>query len=122
MGNNDRMSSYKIVDTQFELRREVVSLEQIVHAPIRQPAGDSKTFILSANITRHKSEKWGWSSGSASVLDSNGESWGGIVNVNTDEVIRLIPSPKDTTADHRAALEAVAAGLFERAIRVMTVD
>ncbi|MFJ6001293.1 hypothetical protein [Arthrobacter sp. NPDC092385] len=97
------MSSYKVVDTQFELRRDVVSLAQIVHAPIKQPTGEAKTFILSANISRHKSEKWGWSNGSVSVLDSDGESWGGIVSVNTDDVIRLVPSPKDSNADHQPA-------------------
>ncbi|WP_199278633.1 hypothetical protein [Arthrobacter sp. CAN_A2] len=47
------MSSYKVVDTQFELRRDVVSLVQIVHAPIKQPTGEVKTFIVSANISRH---------------------------------------------------------------------
>lgn len=51
--NNGRMSSYKVVDTQFELRRDVVSLVQIVHAPIKQPTGEVKTFIVSANISRH---------------------------------------------------------------------
>lgn len=122
MVHNDRMSSYKVVDTQFELRRDVVSLAQIVHAPIKQPTGDVKTFILSANISRHKSDKWGWSNGSVSVLDSDGESWGGIVSVNTDDVIRLVPSPKDSNADHQAALEGIAAGLFERAVRVLTID
>ncbi len=59
--HNGQMSGYKVVDTQFELRRDVVSLAQIVHAPIKQPTGDVKTFILSANISRHKSEKWAWS-------------------------------------------------------------
>ncbi|MFD1845898.1 hypothetical protein [Arthrobacter flavus] len=116
------MSNYKVVDTQFEKRRDVVSLVQIVHAPIRQPSGEVKTFILSANVSRHKSGKWGWSNGSASVLDSDGESWGGIVNVNEDDVIHLVPSPKDSNGDHRAALEDIAAGLFERAIRVLTID
>jgi hypothetical protein len=119
--HNSRMSDYKVVDTQFELRRDVVNLAQIVHAPIKQPTGEMKTVILSANISRHKSEKWGWSNGSASVLDSDGESWGGIVSVNTDDVISSVPSPKDKTADHKPALESIAAGLFERAIRVLTL-
>ncbi|WP_165968781.1 hypothetical protein [Arthrobacter crusticola] len=43
-------------------------------------------------------------------------------NVKTDDAIRLVPSPKDSDADHRAALEAIAAELFERAVRVLTVD
>jgi hypothetical protein len=120
-GDNDPMSDYKIVDTQFERAQYGVSLTQIIHAPIRQPSGEVKTFILSAHISRGKSDKHGWSTGSVSALDSDAENWGGIVGVGNEDVVRQVPSPKERSADHRAALEAVAAGLFERAIRVLTV-
>lgn len=121
MRKNDRMSEYKIVDTQFDRQRDGVYLTQIIHAPIRQPSGGVKTFILSASVFRHKSERGGWSNGNVSALDSDAEGWGGIVSVGRDDVVRQVPSPKDSSADHKAALEAVAAGLFERAIRVLTI-
>ncbi|KRE79592.1 hypothetical protein ASG71_05875 [Arthrobacter sp. Soil763] len=114
------MSAYKVVDTQFDRQRDGVYLTQIIHAPIRQPSGGVKTFILSASVNRQKSDR-GWSNGMVSVLDSEAEGWGGIVSVGRDDVVRQVPSPKDTKADHQAALEAVAAGLLERAIRVLTI-
>lgn len=115
------MTDYKIVDAQFERPQHGVSLTQIIHAPIRQPSGELKTFILSADIFRGKSDKHGWSRGTVSALNSDAENLGGIVTVGNEDVVRQVPSPKDRSADHKSALEAVAAGLFERAIRVLTV-
>lgn len=115
------MTDYKIVDAQFEHMQHGVSLTQIIHAPIKQSSGEVKTFILSADIFRGKSDKHGWSRGSVSALNPDADDWGGIVSVGNEDVVRQVPSPRDRGADHRSALEAVAAGLFERAIRVLTV-
>lgn len=114
------MSEYKIVDTQFEQERGQVSLTQIVHARIPRETGELRTIILTATITRSRSEKWG-SHGNVSVLNDDGEMWGGIVSTSAEDIKRHVPSPKDTSADHQAGLQTVAESLFERAIRVLTI-
>jgi hypothetical protein len=115
------MSEYKVVDTQFDQERGQVSLTQIVHARIPRGTGEQRTIILTATITRSRSEKWG-SNGHVSVLNDDGEMWGGIVSASAEDIKRYVASPKDTSADHQAGLQTVAESLFERAIRVLTIE
>lgn len=123
VGDNGGMSEYKykIVDTQFERERGQVSLTQIVHARIPRESGETRTIILTASVTRRRSEKWG-SHATVSVLKDDGEIWGGIVSSSAEDIKRHVPSPKIASADHRAGLQAIAESLFQRAIRVLTID
>lgn len=114
------MSTYKIIDTSYDRDTFGIFLTQIAHAQIVR-SGETKTVILKVELRRNTKERWGASYGHVYLLEYNIEGVG-LVSVGSEEMVREVPPPKDRRADHRLALEKVAASLFDRAIRVLTTE
>jgi hypothetical protein len=110
--------TFTIVDSSYSTDKWGIDLTQTAHALIPQPHGQSHKTILQAHVQRMKRDFPG--TAGVRVMTKNMD-WSDIINLSLGEVDTRIPPVKDRTADHRSAMEAVAAEMFERAIRILTL-